>query len=87
MTESSYASGSTATPPKLLDGDLNFGSSDLDGFGSMFDNVGKQKSETANDTMALGIRATESPVSYSRKILTGIKMKLMFVGEYISGWP
>lgn len=62
LTESSYASGSTATPPKLLEGGLDFGSSDLDGFGSMFDNVGRPKSQKANETMALGVRATESPV-------------------------
>ena len=63
LTESSYASGSTATPPKFLDSGLDFGSSELDGFGSMFDNVGKRNSQTANDTIALGLRATESPVS------------------------
>ena len=63
LTESSYASGSTATPPKFLDGGLDFGKSDLDGFGKMFDNVGKRDSQTANDSMALGLRATESPVS------------------------
>ena len=56
-------SGSTATPPKFLDGGLDFGKSDLDGFGNMFDNVGKRNSQIADDNMALGIRATESPVS------------------------
>lgn len=37
MTESSFASASTATPPKLLDADLNLSGSDLDGFGNMFE--------------------------------------------------
>jgi len=37
MTESSFASASTATPPKLLDADLNLDGSDLDGFGNMFE--------------------------------------------------
>jgi hypothetical protein len=32
------SSASTATPPKLLEGELSFGDSDLDGFGNMFDN-------------------------------------------------
>ncbi|MCJ1356420.1 MAG: hypothetical protein MMC33_006415 [Icmadophila ericetorum] len=42
MTEDSHASGSTATPPKLLDSDLNFGGFD-DGFGSMFDGFGSKE--------------------------------------------
>ncbi|KAH0543494.1 hypothetical protein FGG08_002162 [Glutinoglossum americanum] len=39
MTESSYAS--TTTPPKL---DTELGSSDIDGFGNMFEGFGKRKS-------------------------------------------
>lgn len=65
LTESSYASGSTATPPKLQDTGLDLGLSDLDGFGSMFDNVGKPKSHTEDDKMAGKIRATESPENLS----------------------
>ena len=62
LTESSYTSGSTATPPKILDTGLDFGSSDLDGFGRMFDNVGKRSSQGQASQMALGLPRTESPV-------------------------
>lgn len=63
MTESSYASGSTATPPKLLETDL--GQSDLDGFGTMFESFGKRRSQgggLAQET--LGIATTELPVGH-----------------------
>ena len=63
MTESSYASGSTATPPKLLGGDMDFGESDLDGLGSMFESIGKRKSQLLESQGAMGITNTESPVS------------------------
>lgn len=63
MTESSYASGSTATPPKLLDAGLDLGPSDLDGFGDMFENFGKRKSTLGADTAGLGGTETESPGS------------------------
>jgi hypothetical protein len=62
LTESSYASGSTATPPMLLDTGLDFGPSDLDGFGSMFDNVGKRESQIQGSKMSLGVPRSESPV-------------------------
>lgn len=62
LTESSYASGSTATPPKILDGDLDFGESDLDGFGSMFESIGKRKSQIL-ESKSMGLPNTESPVS------------------------
>jgi hypothetical protein len=39
MTESSYAS--TTTPPKL---DTDLETSDIDGFGNMFESFGKRKS-------------------------------------------
>lgn len=65
LTESSYASGSTATPPKFLEGGLNLALSDLDGFGSMFDNVGKRESQDKAPQMALDVPRTESPVSPS----------------------
>jgi hypothetical protein len=41
MTELSHASGSTATPPKLLDTD--FGEDGEDGFGDIFAGVGAEK--------------------------------------------
>ncbi len=62
LTESSYASGSTATPPKILDGDLDFGESDLDGFASMFESIGKRKSQIL-ESKGMGLPNTESPVS------------------------
>ena len=64
LTESSYASGSTATPPKILDTGLDFGTSDLDGFGSMFDNVGKRRSQQDGNPIALDAPRTESPVRH-----------------------
>ncbi|KAL8713627.1 MAG: hypothetical protein Q9225_006746 [Loekoesia sp. 1 TL-2023] len=65
LTESSYASSSTATPPKLLDTGLDLGSSDLDGFGDMFENFGKRRSTLGVDPSGLGlITKTESPVSW-----------------------
>ena len=63
MTESSYASGSTATPPKLLDTDLNLGQSDLDGFGSMFESFGKRRSQLTQEQEGKVLGITESPVS------------------------
>lgn len=63
LTESSYASGSTATPPKLFEADLNLGISD-EGFGSMFENFGKRASQiTLLDQGTLGALRTQSPVS------------------------
>lgn len=40
MTETSYASGSTATPPKLIDTDFG---GESDGFGNMFANMGAER--------------------------------------------
>ncbi|KAL9641025.1 MAG: hypothetical protein Q9204_000378 [Flavoplaca sp. TL-2023a] len=60
LTESSYASNSTATPPKLLDTDLDL----EDGFGDMFENFGKRKSTLGADVAGLGVMETESPVSF-----------------------
>ncbi|KAL8730450.1 MAG: hypothetical protein Q9166_004088 [cf. Caloplaca sp. 2 TL-2023] len=61
LTESSYASNSTATPPKLLDTGLDL----EDGFGDMFENFGKGKSTSGTDAAGLGNITTESPVSLS----------------------
>ena len=59
MTESSYASESTATPPRLLEG----GILDLDdGFGNMFDTFGKRHSKVLEQPpMPVGM-GTQSPV-------------------------
>jgi len=65
MTESSYASESTATPPKLLDPGLDFD----DGFGSMFESFGKRQSKVLEEPPNLGGANTESPVSSSRRVL------------------
>ncbi|KAL8677782.1 MAG: hypothetical protein Q9186_005815 [Xanthomendoza sp. 1 TL-2023] len=61
LTESSYASNSTATPPKLLDTGLDL----EDGFGDMFENFGKRKSTVGVDSAGLGLTNTESPISLS----------------------
>ena len=63
FTESSYASGSTATPPKLLDTSLDLGQSDLEGFGSMFESFGKRGSRVDLGGSDMRVSRTESPVS------------------------
>ncbi|KAL8764346.1 MAG: hypothetical protein Q9184_000051 [Pyrenodesmia sp. 2 TL-2023] len=65
LTESSYASGSTATPPKLLDTGLDLGDSDLDGFGDMFTDFGKRRSTLSVNAIGLGVTKTESPETIS----------------------
>ncbi|KAL8903452.1 MAG: hypothetical protein Q9207_003910 [Kuettlingeria erythrocarpa] len=65
LTESSYASGSTATPPRLLDTGLDLGDSGLDGFGDMFADFGKRKSTSGAGETGLGMSKTESPESMS----------------------
>ena len=82
MTESSYASGSTATPPKLLHTSLEIGESD-DAFGSMFENFGKRRSQTTFDQGALGAFRTQSPVSFHSFL--SIVTTLIFAGENFSG--
>ncbi|KAL8854220.1 MAG: hypothetical protein Q9221_000934 [Calogaya cf. arnoldii] len=57
FTESSYASNSTATPPKLLDTGLDL----EDGFGDMFENFGKKSTTLGTDAAKHGARETESP--------------------------
>ena len=75
LTESSYASESTATPPKLLGGDLDFGESDLDGFGSMFESIGKRKSQLLESRGPTGLPNTESPVSPNSEIASLVLTK------------
>jgi hypothetical protein len=65
MTESSYASGSTATPPKLLETGLDFGQSDLDGFGSMFESFGKRQSQIMDESSTIAGAQSASPVSFN----------------------
>ena len=62
MTESSYASGSTATPPKLLGTGFELDQSDLDEFGKMFNSFGKSEVNLAEEPGGLGATNTESPV-------------------------
>lgn len=74
MTESSYTSGSTATPPKLLDSDLDLG--DSDAFGNMFESFGKRRSQVMGEF--LGSETTESPVShhFNSSIYPSLKLDL-----------
>ena len=71
MTESSYASGSTATPPKLPDAGLDFGNSDLDSFGTMFESFGKRQSQLVAEPAALAGAKSESPVSRTHRECAG----------------
>lgn len=66
MTESSYTSGSTATPPKLLGTELELEQSDLDGFGNMFDSFGKNEIRLVEEPGVLGVTNAESPVCLER---------------------
>lgn len=66
MTESSYASGSTATPPRFLGTGLELEQSDLDGFGNMFDSFGKNEIRLVEEPGVLGVTNTESPVCLER---------------------
>lgn len=75
MTESSYASGSTVTPPKLLDSDLDLGKSDLDSFGNMFESFGKRKSQTIETREVLGLGSTQSPVSQVLDLVISADLK------------
>ena len=64
LTESSYASASTATPPKLLDTDFDFGKSDdPDGFGNMFEGFGNRKSRILSGQSTLDGIETVGSVS------------------------
>ncbi|KAI4261980.1 MAG: hypothetical protein L6R42_002838 [Xanthoria sp. 1 TBL-2021] len=68
LTESSYASSSTATPPKLLDTGLDL----EDGFGDMFENFGKRRSTSDADAAGPGVMETESPVSFTVNPILGL---------------
>ena len=62
MTESSYTSGSTATPPKLPGTGLELEQSDLNDFGNMFDGFGKNEIQSMEEPRVLGVTESESPV-------------------------
>ena len=62
MTENSYTSGSTATPPKLLGTGLDLEQSDLAEFGNMFDSFGKNESKLGEELGELGTTNTEAAV-------------------------
>ena len=71
MTETSYASASTATPPKLLDTDLSFGEADdLDGFGNMFDGIGNFKNKGLKGQESRGLQASARAVSFRQLLLS-----------------
>ncbi len=66
MTESSYASGSTATPPKLLGTGLELEQSDFNDFGNMFDSFGKSEIKLVEEPGVLGVTDMESLVCLER---------------------
>ena len=66
MTESSYASGSTATPPKLLGTELD--QSDLNEFGNMFDSFGKSEVKLVEEPGELGATFSESSVCLEQQV-------------------
>ena len=64
LTESSYASASTATPSKFLGTALDFEESDLDDFGNMFEGLGRRGSSQEYDEQAgTGVMPSASSVS------------------------
>lgn len=67
MTESSFASASTATPPKLLETDLDLGGSDLDGFGNMFESFDKRRSRVLDGQGITLLPSTANPVGRPTK--------------------
>lgn len=77
MTESSYTSGSTATPPKLLGTGLELDESDLNEFGNMFNSFGENEIKLVEEPGVLGSTNTESPVCVGR--LTYIDRPLIIV--------
>ena len=62
LTESSYTSGSTATPPKFLGTGLDLDQSSLSEFGTMFDSFGRSEVKLVEEPEVLGPTSTESPV-------------------------
>ena len=56
LTETSYASASTATPPKLLDADLGFvPSGDRDAFGDMFAGIGSSRAAVSRSPESFAV--------------------------------
>ena len=64
MTDTSFASGSTATPPRLLDTGFDLEKSDHDGFGSMFENFGKNSSQIDLNKGISGLDISGNSVSF-----------------------
>ena len=77
MTETSHASASTATPPKLLDSDLNLSLSigeDKDDWGDMFGNVtsqNKRKSAGGQNWQGLGDHVSSNLTSRGLVLIFG----------------
>jgi hypothetical protein len=65
MTETSHTSGSTATPPKISDAELNWRLSLVDGgedFGNMFNNMNKEiKRKSVGGGGSLGLNKVREP--------------------------
>lgn len=66
MTESSYASGSTATPPKLLGTGFELDQSDFSELGNMLGSFGKSEIKLVEEPEKLDANDTESPVRLDR---------------------
>ena len=62
MTESSYASESTATPPRLLGTELELEQDDLNDFGNMFESFGKNDIKLVKEPGVRAVGNVESPV-------------------------
>ena len=73
LTDSSYASGSTATPSKFLGTDLDLEEFDLDEFGNMFEGLGRRRSRQPSDEQgSMGMANSASPVSSIQTDLTSM---------------
>ena len=83
MTESSYTSGSTATPPRLLGTGLELDQSDLNEFGNMFDSFAKNEIKLVEEPGVLGVTNTESPVRIERLMYVDSPAKDS-VGEHVT---
>ena len=78
MTESSYASESTATPPRLLGTELELEQDDLNDFGNMFESFGKNEIKLVKEPGVRVVRNVESPVC-----LKGLKDNYRYADDFV----
>ena len=78
MTESSYASESTATPPRLLSTELELEQDDLNDFGNMFESFGKNEIKLVKEPGVRVVRNVESPVG-----LEGLKDNYRCADDFV----